>query len=273
MNKQLAQGIAFIGMLAFGPALAADMAVKAPLPPAPAAGNWSGFYIGANGGYAWDPSTVFFDPGVFATTVLAPGFVVASSSRPFALSVHPQGALGGGHVGYNWQAGVWVYGFEADFDGANIKGSAAAPFSVVGTNFGDAANITGNLGLTQKIDYFGTARGRFGWADNAALFYVTGGVGWAHVKTTVNTFGITSFGLTPAQAAALLVSASSSDVRAGLALGAGVEWAIAQNLSLRAEYLFIDLASGGSLTIPGGSASFNYLPVQVARVGLSFLFH
>jgi outer membrane immunogenic protein len=271
MIKQLTSIVLFVAAIGAEPAFAADMAIKVPPPAAAAPYNWTGFYLGVNGGYGWDPTTVTFDPGTFGALVFAPGFV-PTSGAPVSLSVHPKGWLGGVHAGYNWQAGTWVYGLEADFDAADMKGSAAAPFSAIGTEFADAAAINGNLGLTQKIDSLSTIRGRLGWAADTVLFYVTGGAGWAHVKTTLNTFGVSVSGFNAGAASLALLSATSSDVRWGPAVGAGVEIAIAQNWIAGAEYLFLDISGTPSFTFPGASISGN-LPIQTARVRLSYLFH
>jgi outer membrane immunogenic protein len=130
----------------------------------------------------------------------------------------------------------------------------------------------GNLGLTQKIDSLGTIRARLGWAANTVLFYVTGGAGWAHVKTTLGTSGVTAFGFNPGAASLATLSASSSEVRWGPAAGAGIEMAIAQNWIAGVEYLLIDITESPSFTFPGASVSGN-LPVQIARARLSYLFH
>ncbi|HXW40048.1 MAG TPA: outer membrane beta-barrel protein [Xanthobacteraceae bacterium] len=277
MRKRFIIGLSLLGSLAAGPALAADMALKAP--PAPAVYNWQGFYGGGNIGYGWDPATATFNPTAFANAVLGPlggPYVVTGSSGPVNLSVNPQGVLGGGQVGYNWQSGATVYGIEADFDGANINGSTSAPFFVNGTEGGDIADFAGNVGLAQKVDYFGTVRGRLGWANDNLLLYGTGGFAYGHVTTSLNTFGITAppGEFSAAQLAALQVSASTSSLRPGFAVGGGIEWALARNWSIRAEYLFVDLASAtGTLTIPGGSASLSYVPIQVVRFGFNYLFH
>jgi outer membrane immunogenic protein len=271
LNKQLTSIIFFVAAIAAGSAFAADMTVKAPRPAGSSTYNWAGFYLGVNGGYGWDPTSVYFDPAAFGTIVFAPGFV-ATSDSPLNLTVHPKGWLGGAHAGYNWQAGAWVYGLEADIDAANMKGFATAPFAVVGTEFGDAADFSGNLGLTQKIDSLGTMRARLGWAANTVLFYVSGGAGWVHVKTTLNTFGMTTFGISPGTASLATLTASSDEVRWGPAVGAGIELAIAQNWIAGMEYLWIDISGTPSLAFPGASVSGN-LPVQIARVRLSYLFH
>jgi outer membrane immunogenic protein len=281
MKYLLAGTIALFALASVSAACAADMPVKAPPAPVASAYSWTGFYIGGNIGYGWDPASATFNPATYATTILEPltagTYVVTGASGPVSLSVNPQGVLGGIQAGYNWQKGSTVYGLEADFEGAGIKASSSAPFFVNGTIGGDLANFAGNVGLSQKLDYFGTVRGRLGWANDSTLLYGTGGLAWGHVTTTLNTFGIAevppSLALTPAQLAALQVISSSSDLRLGFAVGAGIEWIVVRNWSVRAEYLFVDLGgSGGTLGIPGGSGTWNWLPVQIARVGFNYRF-
>src|SRR5690242_9518266 len=102
-----------------GVASAADMAVKArPLPPPAPIFTWTGFYIGVNGGWAfdgWDDNTgnlVAFTPDFTAA--------VTAGGTPRHLGVKHEGGFGGGQIGYNWQAGQFVFGVEADIQGADI---------------------------------------------------------------------------------------------------------------------------------------------------------
>src|SRR5689334_17433089 len=103
-----------------GAASAADMAVKArPLPPPAPIFTWTGFYIGVNGGWAfdgWDDdrtgNLVAFSPA------LAPA-VAGGAVAPF-LNTRHEGGFGGGQIGYNWQAGQFVFGLETDIQGADI---------------------------------------------------------------------------------------------------------------------------------------------------------
>lgn len=136
------------------PALAADMAVKAPpAPPAPA-WSWTGFYVGADIGGAWINDNQFL------------------SSPTFALAVPDKssGVIGGGHAGYNWQTGQFVLGVEADFDGSSVKNTY-----VIGPPF---VNTTG----TTQLNWQGSIRGRLGVAFDRALLYATGG--WAYGRFT-----------------------------------------------------------------------------------------
>jgi outer membrane immunogenic protein len=277
-------GLALLAVVGCTPVLAADlpppqpMVYKAPPPMIVPVATWQGFYVGGNVGYGWDPASATFNPSTYATTILGPlggPFVdTGPDSGPIALSVAPKGWLGGAQFGYNWQRQSLVLGAEADIMGANIKGSTSAPFFVNGTEGGDDAGFSGNVGLQQKLDYFGTLRGRLGWANDTLLLYGTGGLAWGHVTTTFNTFGITQTalgGFTPAQLAALQSGgfASASDIRWGYAVGAGFEWMIARNWSVRGEYLYVNLGGGDTLVIPGGVANSN-LSVNVARVGFNY---
>jgi outer membrane immunogenic protein len=284
MRKLLMSAIA-ISALGIASAAAADLPVKTPIlkkapPPAPAA-NWQGFYVGGNAGYGWDPATAYFNPSNYVTTIMASfgGFVdTGPDGGPVSLSVKPKGWLGGGQFGYNWQQNSLVYGLEADIDWSGIKSSTSAPWFVNGTVGGDNAGVMGNVGLQQKLDYLGTVRGRLGWANDTLLLYGTGGLAWGRVATTFNTFGVTqtaNLGFTPAELAALQTGgyASNTSTRVGYAVGAGFEWMVAHNWSVKAEYLYAQLqGSGGSLSIPGGTASTNGFSVQLARIGLNYFF-
>ena len=276
-------GFVLIAIIGSTPAMATDlprpqMAYKAPVvAPAPVS-TWEGFYVGGHVGYGWDPANATFSPSTYATAILGPlggPFVdTGPDSGPIALAVHPKGWLGGAQFGYNWQRQSLVLGAEADISGSNIRGSTSAPFFVNGTEGGDLAGFTGNVGLQQKLDYFGTIRGRLGWANDTLLLYATGGLAWGHVTTTFNTFGITENTpgmFTAAQLAALQNGgyASASDIRWGYAVGTGFEWMVARNWSVKGEYLFVNLGGHDTLVIPGGVANSD-LSVNIARVGFNY---
>ncbi|MGY8664495.1 hypothetical protein Q3C01_19385, partial [Bradyrhizobium sp. UFLA05-109] len=100
MKKLLLAAVGFAGLGLAAPASAADMAVKAP-PPAPVVAiyNWSGFYIGANGGWGQSRGCVDFVTDIFGT--VAGGCATRS------------GGLVGGQIGYRWQTNQFVFGLEA----------------------------------------------------------------------------------------------------------------------------------------------------------------
>jgi outer membrane immunogenic protein len=206
-----------IATLALGAsAYAADIApppVYKAAPPLPPVYSWSGFYIGANAGFGGNNTT-------YSATV---------AGIPASASLTSSGFLGGGQAGFNWQvAPLWVIGVETDFEGTNIqsKASASGPFA------------TANAGTT--VNWFGTVRGRAGvLVTPNALLYGTGG--WAYGHTT-SSASAAAFG-----AAAAI---SSSNQQNGWTAGAGLEYAFNPWLSLKTEYLYVDL---GSATLASGA--------------------
>jgi outer membrane immunogenic protein len=269
-------------------AAAADLPLKEPVSEAPVVApvtSWEGFYFGGHVGYGWDPADGTFNPVTYVTSAVPPLFI-NSSSGPVNLSVDPEGWLGGVQIGYNWQRDSWVYGLEADFSWSDIEDSDSAPWFVnssVGAAGaqGLALNITGIVRLKQKLDYFGTFRGRIGWlANNSLLLYATGGGAWGHVKTEfsnsdISLSGAGVGGLTAAQRAALTAGGydSASDIRWGFSVGGGAEWMFAQNWSVKAEYLFVDLLGSDTLNIVGGTATAGDMEVHTARLGVNWHFH
>jgi outer membrane immunogenic protein len=267
--KRIWIGVAAIASLVTSSALAADLAArpytKAPVMIDPGY-NWTGFYVGGNVGYSWGRSSDT------STLTNGAGTVLFTSIDRTNLD----GIVGGGQIGYNWQVQNWLWGLEADIQGTDEKGSRGftCPTAVC------TPSVQGNLALViagpavpgalnQKIDWFGTVRGRVGvLATPKVLFYATGGLAYGEVKTSE------TIGLVP-------VSFSSTNTKAGYAVGAGVEGVIGGNWTAKLEYLYIDLGrvSGSFLTtIPalgGGFLTSNYssrITDNVLRVGVNYKF-
>jgi len=265
--KRLAVGIAAMASMVATSAVAADLPAKvytkAP-PPVVEVYNWTGFYIGGNVGYSWgrssDDSTLTNGAG----TVL-----LANSS-----AVNLDGVIGGGQVGYNWQVQNWVWGLEADIQGADEKGSrsftcptgvCSPPFGVVAVFPGPAVNVSP---MDQKIEWFGTVRGRAGiLAVPTVLLYATGGLAYGEVRTaeTVGT-------------AAASTAFANTDTRVGWTVGAGIEGAIGGNWTAKLEYLYMDLGkTSGSFSTTlaafgGGTLTSSYssrITDNILRVGVN----
>ena len=183
------------------------------------------------------------------------------------------GVIGGGQIGYNWQVQNWVWGLEADIQGSGQKGGrdflcptgVCTPGAIILVAPGPAVPVS----LNQKLEWFGTVRGRVGvLATPKVLFYGTGGLAYGEVKTTG------TIGLVPATFA-------SSDTRVGYTVGAGVEGVIGGNWTAKLEYLWVDLGrtSGSFVTaIPalgGGVLTSNYssrITDNIVRVGVNYKF-
>jgi outer membrane immunogenic protein len=176
-----------MGVIASQGALAADLrpAYKAPPPAPPPVQDWSGIYVGLEGGYGWGKQNFSnFDP--FFASKERLDFCFEENCGPDASigSVSQSGWLFGGFVGAQKQWGSWVLGIEADFDATDIKGS-----TTVATSFFSELNQQHTFNT--KIDELGTVRGKVGWAFSPNwMIYGTGGLALAHVKTDFSAFNL-----------------------------------------------------------------------------------
>ena len=172
-------------------ASAADLPVKSP-PPAPVMApvwNWTGFYVGVNGGYSWGRSTRdlnFFNP--------LNGVLIASGTGG---GRDMNGGLFGGQLGYNWQTANWVFGIETDAQWTGQKGSTTVLCPVAGCFPTAVAAGTGvGAALSDKLEWFGTFRGRGGvLVTPSFLLYVTGGLAYGSLQTEVGLSGFTATGI------------------------------------------------------------------------------
>ena len=244
--RRFAMGaVAFLGLT--GSAVAADIRPAQPMfmpAVAPVAQGWSGFYIGANGGGG-------MGTGASAFAVGALPFATVSNSL--------SGALGGVHGGYNWQSGAVVYGIEADFEFTGIAGrvdTPTCPAAICG------AATSANYG--QKMPWFGTVRGRIGYASAGWLAYVTGGYAYGQLDTTAS-----------ATAGAVTATFSGNETRNGWAVGGGVEFALTANWSARFEYQHLDFGGGTTNLTFAGLPTFAdsaRLTMEIVRAGVSYRF-
>jgi len=267
---------------AIGSAQAADMAVKAPIV---SVYNWTGWYLGANIGGGWGNRSVDYSANDPASAALfAPG--VASGAPPSA-SFNSSGVLGGVQLGYNWQVNPkWVVGVETDFNGSGIKGSGTTNPLLLAPLFAATA--------AENVRWFGTVRGRLGYLPTERLLaYVTGGFAYGRVDHTASyinnsiiPFGIVggAFSFTCNVTATCFTGASSS-INTGWTAGTGFEYALLDNLILKAEYMYVSMG-GNSVTeaalvvnvnAPGSTlssfnAGFGRTNFNVVRTGLNYRF-
>jgi outer membrane immunogenic protein len=277
-----------LGVIAFATslsqfALAADMPVKAPrAAPLPAIYDWSGFYAGGNVGYGWGHADADATATISAiglglnggNNVITPGSGDASAS--------PNGVLGGLQAGYNWQGGSWVYGLEGDIQatGQRDEGVFASTAFLGAIINGVVATSTVTNTTTYKLPWFGTVRGRIGYAVDRWLLYATGGLAFGETRADSTITTAFSAGVGTPPPAQLF---SIREVRAGWVVGAGVEAAFATNWSVKAEYLHMDFGSiDQSFTTPAVttifatiSASGNLharLTDDIGRIGINYKF-
>ena len=202
--------------LTFG-AQAADLGyppVYAPPTAAPTPFNWTGWYVGVNGGGAWGSQ----DPFNLITDRFDP------------LSTSISGGLFGGTLGAQVQAASVLIGIEADIDWAHITGSTTATPTVAGVPLVPVTAST-------SIDMQSTLRFRAGLPIDNWLPYLTAGVAVLDAKTNLTTPGGAVCG------GGIFNGCSGASRQIGAALGGGVEYAFTPNWSVKAEYLYVTAAS------------------------------
>ena len=247
-------------------ASAADMPMKAPAGAAPY--QWTGCYVGLNGGGGATSSnfTTTVDP---AGTHLPTPADAAEVANDGTGSTNASNFLGGGQVGCNWQTGMLVLGLEGDFDyfhgnanffnNTNVLPSTGDPFTV---------------GQSLKTDYLATVRPRFGIGVDRNFTYITGGAAFTKVNYAESYIDSLNGGTLPGTG---MATAAKSLV--GWVAGAGWEYALADHWTLKLEYLFAKFgtvkASGlitdaaGGVNALQGSAD---VTIQVARAGVNLKF-
>jgi outer membrane immunogenic protein len=298
---------AAIGIIAFAaligtPVLAADMPLKAPPPPPPVS-SWTGFYLGGNVGYSWGDARTDLAGNGNVTNIALGGL---NSSFDFADSntARPNGVIGGGQIGYNYQISPkWVLGFEADIQGSGQRGSGlfadtfVAPicFLLGATCLGTTPFIGAALtSYESKIDWFGTVRGRVGLLlTDQLLVYGTGGLAYGEVEVSGNTnlsaLIVSPFGGSPLPFMPNTGAFGASKTNVGFSVGGGVEgnfsyWLPAK-WTWKLEYLYIDLGSLNATTsfamanttsdfspAAGTITTHTHFTDNIVRVGLNYQF-
>ena len=221
MKKVMLGAVGLIAMATSASAadLAARPYTKAP-PMVVAMYDWSGFYVGINGG--WGSSRKRWDE--------------TSTGVALALGSHDAtGGTVGGQIGYRWQAAQWVFGLEAQGNWADFHGSNP---------------ITALPGITNdtRVDAFGTFTGQVGYAANNVLFYIKGGA-----AVTSDRYRMLLSGT------GVQVANTVDDTRWGGVVGAGLEYGFAPNWSAGIEYnhMFMqdkthNFVSTGVVLVPAG---------------------
>ena len=243
------------------PAGVADGGVLALLASAPTR-DWSGFYVGVNGGYGGgvvDAVTTFAAPPV----VIPPIFAFPGLAMTTRTSNRTGGFVAGGQVGYNHQfTNHLVLGVETDGQWSDVKAWHQA------TTFGPGAAFV-FTDTRNGLDWFGTTRLRAGWACGSVLSYLTGGVAYGEVNASGT------------QIAGGLFAGSAARTKVGWAAGGGAEYALTNNLSLKAEYLYVNFAGVGGPTfglVPPpfppfvGTFSTGTFGTHITRAGLNWRF-
>jgi len=295
MKKLLLGCAPFAALVTIGSAAAADLPVRMPLKAAPMvqAFSWTGCYAGGYLGGAWrgHDGAVFTDQGQnglgAAGSIATPPFMSYSGGAVAARLVPPHSwsddlgssFIGGGTLGCNWQptGSPFVLGLEGEVGYMHLSGQAFDPNTIVRTQ--TTLDVQGSAKLG---DWYGMVTGRLGYAWDRTLLYVKGGAAFVPTQASV----VDACQNTAAGCGNWLISTSGSSTVTTWTLGGGLEWAFAQNWSVKGEYMFIALGSGhgfqscGPVTTPsgatlaGGPFCFNtgFGGIHTSKIGLNYRF-
>src|SRR5262249_27994632 len=203
--------------------------------------SWTGFYVGANLGGAWGHRNL-------TDSLFGLSFTNANDKGAF---------VGGGQVGFNYQLGSFVVGVEGDVDG--VANTSSPGNGVISPAFG-------TILVTSNARWVTTLAARFGVANDTWLFYGKAGGGWVgydNLTVTVTGVSITGF---------------NNRTSSGWVAGAGIEWALAPNWSVKIEYDYIGLNSQ-TFTAPAGTflAGDTFTTsnpnIQMVKLGAHYLFN
>jgi|GEM_PF-901221 len=255
---------------AAGAASAADLSApalpttKGPLA-VPTAYNWSGFYVGVNAGGNWYGGNGFFGGGNVRS--LFP----ASTLITIPTTVHGPGTgfTAGGLAGYNYQIDSFVLGAETDFDSIKSRSDNSGSTAIICCETVTPGPIPlplfGVRALSHasrsQLNWFGTARMRFGFVPTERLMiYGTGGLAYGFVQGDLDQSSVFSEDFT-----SRYWQGGDSSVKVGWTLGAGAEYALTSAISIRAEYLYLDL---GKSTVTANYAGL-FLLTRRARKSIT----
>lgn len=183
----------------------------------------------------------------------ASSFAQAPASGSASNSDSASSWVAGGHVGYNWQNGPWLYGLEADLSGMHLK-----------TDFNTVLPTGAFANTNSTVDWYGTVRGRLGWTTGPFLFYGTGGLSFGGIDLNSSLSG---------NAGRSLI-AQSSTTRAGWVAGGGIDYMWRPDLILKLAYQYVDL---GSISVAGSGSGLSESATahgrfSVVTAGLSWHF-
>jgi outer membrane immunogenic protein len=229
--KKLANGVAALVVTLLGTsAWAADMATKAPTKASTAA-TWTGWYLGLNAGGFWGTSQTATTVTPLPLAGLTPAAIAIINAQGAPANIGTSGFIGGVHGGYNYQAGQWLVGLEADFESYRNKGSlsSSVPGIVPGATF--------VLNSSVSTDWLLTLRPRLGLVTNDWLLYSTGGLAVSRISGAWNWSN-------PGGAPALISeNGSAASTKTGWTVGGGVERMLPGRWLVGVEYLYVKFSS------------------------------
>jgi outer membrane immunogenic protein len=273
--------------------------------------TFTGFYVGGTvGGAAGSSQYGEMPSGPFMTIVPSVGSpplsTVPSAGTPLAAaltniasvgqsSTAPRGVIGGAEVGYNWQIGHFVLGFETDFSGWDMSASSGvvgAGYPAIGVTSMPAGTPCPNSSTSKfpncpaaapgtaftstastSSKWLFTARPRFGFANGNQLLYLTGGLAVSDVSFAQSIF-LKGYHQEPGTAT---LAGATSSVQVGWTAGIGIEYALSWNWLIKAEYLYVSFPNQSAFQVVAGAPALTgtatgNLTASIARAGFDYRF-
>jgi outer membrane immunogenic protein len=224
---------------------------------------WTGFYLGVNIGGGWTAGggqsgySAYYDPtfqiGANPVPAVGPNLFFLPNGNTVG---NQGGVVGGAQAGYNFQFNQFVIGGETDFQGTSLSGggnnSALTLFQSPYNTNSYLTPVSALTGANISLPWFGTLRGRAGYLFTPT-FLIYGTAGFAYGQVDAWSF---------------------QNTRTGWTAGGGVEWLFAPHWSAKAEYLYVDLDSGGATGTYGWNYGYHFHPqLNVVRVGVNYHFN
>lgn len=230
MKKYFILPLLLLSNLAIHPALAGDPpSVEAAASKPATSFSWTGMHAGLNLGYGWSNQTAIYGYETRLPPLRPAGPTGASWANESPLA---RGVFGGAQVGYDYQisgAGA-VLGLQADFQGAGLSGNVDGA-----GRFNTRRSYYPIFSMQQTLDWFGTVRGRVGYTPlSQLLIYGTGGFAYGG--------GTGAFSVLYSDFKDF-AGKSVNNTNTGWTAGGGVEWALWNNWTMKAEYLYLNLGS------------------------------
>jgi outer membrane immunogenic protein len=255
MKRAIQLGIGALALATLSlPAAAADLGArpigKAPVVAPVALYNWSGFYIGGHIGGVWGDKD-----WTDVTLVPLGGPAIPDGGHEVS------GFLAGGQIGFNWQAGAWVFGLEGQVSWTNADGSHPC-LAVLGVFLETC---------TTELSWLGSAAGRVGYAFNNVLVYAKGGFAFANEEYFQNCLVLCAV-------VGNIDGATGDDTRTGWMVGAGLEYGFTPNWSFKVEYNYMDFGNETyNLINPATGLVFSIYDIDqqlhVVKAGVNYRFN
>ncbi len=211
--------------------------------PAHADERWTGSYLGANAGYGHGKASADFS---------------VAGTPLFSGSERLDGLVGGAQAGYNWQSGALVLGAEVDAQATAQKATSSQVCAI------PLCPVAITQSSDDKLAWFGTLRGRAGFAAGEVLLYATGGVAYGKFQSTQTLTTLLGS-----------VTTTAIDQHLAWVYGGGAEAALGRNWSVKAEYLFLDsgtVTTNYSLPGIGLVTQTSRMTDHILRGGINYRF-